>query len=121
MAPAGEAARRPVKGVNLGLAFLLELGLLAALAYWGFQLDATTAVQWLAGIGAPLALAVIWGLVAAPRARRRLPLSQLVVFKLVVFTLGAALLWSTGQHGLAIALGTLALVNLGLSAAWGTL
>jgi len=110
-----------VRALNLGLAFVLELGLLAALAYWGFQLDASTAVQWLAGIGAPLALAVVWGLVAAPRARRRLPPSQLIVFKLVVFALGAALLYSTGQRDLAIALGALALVNLGLSAAWGTL
>jgi hypothetical protein len=110
-----------VRALNLGLAFVLELALLAALAYWGFQLDATTAVQWLAGIGAPVALAVVWGLVAAPRARRRLPPSKLIAFKLVVFTLGAALLYSTGQHGPAIALGALALVNLGLSAAWGTL
>jgi hypothetical protein len=110
-----------VRALNLGLAFVLELALLAALAYWGFQLDASTAVQWLAGIGAPVALAVVWGLVAAPRARRRLPPSQLIVFKLAVFTLGAALLYSTGQRDLAIALGTLALINLGLSSAWGTL
>ena len=62
-----------MKALNQGLAFLLELALLAALSYWGFQLDASTAVQWLAGLGAPLALAAAWGLVAAPRARRRLP------------------------------------------------
>ncbi|MGN6377807.1 MAG: YrdB family protein [Gaiellales bacterium] len=110
-----------MKALNQGLAFVLELCLLAALAYWGFHLDAGTAVQWLAGIGAPVGLAVVWGLVAAPRARRRLPPSQLIVFKLVVFTLGAALLYSTGRRDLAIAFGTLALVNLGLSAAWGTL
>lgn len=110
-----------MKALNQGLAFLLELALLAALSYWGFQLDASTAVQWLAGLGAPLALAAAWGLVAAPRARRRLPPQQLMAFKLVVFALGAALLWSTGQHGLAVALAALTLVNLGLSAAWGTL
>ena len=110
-----------MRALNLGLAFVLELALLGALAYWGFQLDTTTAVRWLVGIGAPVALAVGWGLVAAPQARRRLPPSQLIVFKLVVFALGAALLYSTGQHGLAIALGALALVNLGLSAAWRTL
>jgi Na+/melibiose symporter-like transporter len=110
-----------VKALNQGLAFLLELALLAALSYWGFQLDASTAVQWLAGLGAPLALAAVWGLVAAPKARRRLPPRQLIVFKLVVFALGAALLYSAGEQGLAIALGALALINIGLSSAWGTL
>jgi len=107
-----------VKGLNLGLAFLLELCLLAALAYWGYRLDAGTAVRWLVAIGAPAALALTWSQLAAPTARRRLPPARLVVFKVIVFTLGAALLYSTGQHWLAILLEAAALLNLGLAVVW---
>jgi hypothetical protein len=108
-----------VKALNLGLAFVLELCLLAALAYWGFQLDAATVVRWLVAIAAPLVLALIWSRVAAPTARRRLAPTPLVVFKVVVFTLGAALLYSTGQHAPAILLEAAALVNLALAVLWG--
>jgi Protein of unknown function (DUF2568) len=107
-----------MKAVNLGLAFSLELALLAAIAYWGFQLDATTSVRWLATIGAPAALALAWGQVAAPRAKRRLPRLRRLAFKILVFACGAALLYSRGEHGLAIAFGTLVAVNLGLAVAW---
>jgi Protein of unknown function (DUF2568) len=106
-----------VRAVNLALAFLLELALLVAVAYWGYRLDAAFALRWLAAIGTPGLLALVWGLVAAPTAKRRLPPPQLVGFKLLVFTLGSGLLWSTGQHGLAIALETAALANLGLGIA----
>ena len=66
----------------------------------------------------PGLLALGWSLVAAPTAKRRLPPVKLIVFKLVVFTLGAGLLWSSGRHGLALALEVVALVNLGVSIAW---
>lgn len=57
-----------VHQVNLALAFLLELAVLVAVGYWGFTLDAHWAVRVLAGIGAPLLLAVLWGLFASPKA-----------------------------------------------------
>jgi hypothetical protein len=107
-----------VRTLNLGVAFLLELGLLAALAYWGYRLDATPAVRWLVAIGTPLALALAWSQIAAPNARRRLSRTPLLAFKLFVFTLGAALLYSTDQHPLAILLEATALINLFLDAAW---
>jgi hypothetical protein len=107
-----------VRTLNLGIAFLLELGLLAALAYWGYRLDASAAVRWLVAIGAPLALALVWSQIAAPNARRRLSRAPLLAFKLLVFTLGAALLYGTRQHAVAILLEATALVNLALDAAW---
>ncbi|MDX6660706.1 MAG: hypothetical protein QOJ55_1528, partial [Solirubrobacteraceae bacterium] len=53
---------------NLALKFLQELGALAAYAYWGSR-TGPTAVNVLLGIGAPLAMAVVWGTWA--RRRRR--------------------------------------------------
>jgi hypothetical protein len=51
-------------------------------------------------------------------AKRRLPRLRRFAFKILVFACGAALLYSVGEHGLAIAFGTLAAVNLGLAVAW---
>lgn len=108
-----------MRALNLGLAFLLELCVLAALAYWGYSLDASSAVRWVVALGAPLALALTWSQIAAPTARRRLPRTQLLGFKLLVFTLAAALLYSAGQHALAVVFEASALLNLGLSVLWG--
>ena len=104
-----------MKGLNLGFAFLLELCLLAALACWGYRLHVDTAVRWLVAVGAPLALAATWSVIAAPNARRRLPPAPLVGFKLLVFTMGAGLLYSTGRHALALLLEAATVANLGLS------
>jgi Protein of unknown function (DUF2568) len=108
-----------VRALNLGLAFLLELCALAALAYWGYSLDASSAVRWVVALGAPSALALTWSQVAAPTARRRLPRTPLLGFKLLVFTLAAALLYSAGQHALAVLLGAATVLNLGLGVLWG--
>ena len=53
--------------VNDGLRFVLELSALAALAYWGFHTESGI-LQWVLGLGAPLAMAVIWGSFMSPKA-----------------------------------------------------
>lgn len=107
-----------MKGLNLGLAFLLELALLAAIAYWGWHLSAPSAVRWLVAIAAPAVLALAWSRIAAPDARSRLPPTRLVAFKLLAFTVGAALLYSASEQVLAIGLESVAVVNLGLAVSW---
>ncbi|WP_334142691.1 YrdB family protein [Rhabdothermincola sp.] len=49
------------------LRFLLELGSLAALAFVGWS------VSWVLAIALPVAMAVLWGTLIAPKAPRRLP------------------------------------------------
>ena len=107
-----------MRSLNLGLAFLLELCLLAAIVDWGLQLDTPSVARWLVAIGAAAALALTWTLVAAPTAKRRLPGTPLIGFKLLVFTIGAVLLYSTGRHLLAILLESLVLANLALAVVW---
>jgi Na+/melibiose symporter-like transporter len=107
-----------MKTSNLALAFLLELCALAAISYWGYRLDAATALRWTIAIAAPLALALVWSQFAAPTARRRLQRAPLLAFKLVVFALAAVLLYSAGQHVLAVVLAAAAVGNLVLSVAW---
>lgn len=107
-----------MRSLNLALAFLLELCLLAAIVYWGLQLDASTGVRWVVGIGAAAVLALVWAVFAAPTAKRRLLRTPLIGFKLLVFALGAVVLYSTGQHVLAIVLAAVAISNLALAVVW---
>jgi hypothetical protein len=76
--------------VNEGLAFLLELLALAAIAWWGAEVGSGLVLHLLLGIGLPLVAAVVWGVFASPRARVRLPLAGILGVKAVVF--GAATL-----------------------------
>jgi len=69
------------------VAFLVELLVLALLAWAGFAADASWAVRLLLGIGLPLVAAVAWGLFAAPRARVSSFALQLVT-KIVVLGAG---------------------------------
>ena len=64
--------------VTLALKFVLELCMLAALAYWGAQAGGSTAGDVALGVGAPLVAAVVWGVYAAPRSARRLPRARRV-------------------------------------------
>jgi Protein of unknown function (DUF2568) len=81
-----------VKPLNLAVKFLLELGALAAFGVWGASLAGGVAAVALA-IALPLVAAVLWGIFAAPRAARRLPLRLRAPFELTVFALGALALW----------------------------
>jgi Protein of unknown function (DUF2568) len=89
-------------GWNDILRFLLELGALAALAYWGFSTQ-VGAAGWLLGLGVPLAAAAFWGLAVSPKARVRTGLTGRVVLGLVVFGLAAAALAGAGQTVPAVA------------------
>ncbi len=111
------ALPQPLHVANEGLAFLLELILLGALAWWGAQAGTSLAASVLLGVGAPLAAAVVWGLFASPRARIRLPMAGVLAVKVLAFAAGAAALYAVGQHVLAICLAVVALLNTALAAA----
>jgi Protein of unknown function (DUF2568) len=83
-------------GWNDVLRFLLELGALAALAYWGFT-TGEGATAWLLGLGAPLAMVVVWGAAISPKAPLGTGLTGRVLLGLVVFGLAAAALADAGR------------------------
>lgn len=107
-----------LRSTNLALRFGLELAALAALAYWGFSVDAPGAVRVLLGIGAPLAAAVAWGSYVAPRARMAAPRSVRLAVELTVFVLAAAALAAAGPPALAWIFAALVLVNSALTTVW---
>ena len=61
-----------LKSINLAVRFLLELCVLAAVGYWGFKTSSGWFLKILLGIGAPLLIAVIWGMFGAPKANLQL-------------------------------------------------
>ena len=53
---------------NLLIRFLLELCMLGAVAYWGFDTGDVAATKLLLGVGTPLLMAVVWGVFISPKA-----------------------------------------------------
>ncbi len=88
----------------LGLAFLLELGLLAAMAVVGF----TALDGGMAGIVAAsalvLAVAGLWGLLLAPRRRVDLPLPVRVCLEVALFAASSLGLAACGYLAWGVAL-----------------
>lgn len=99
-----------MKQLNLALKFLLELVALAAFGLWGASIaDGLAAVLLAAGL--PVIAAALWGIFAAPRARRRLPLRLRAPFELGVFALAALALWRAGSATWGAVFASIAVVN----------
>ena len=103
-----------MKNINMVLSFLLEVVLLIAFGYWGFHLESSSLVHWLAGLGAPIAVAIMWGTVAAPKAAKHLSKWPLLIFKVCIFTLGSVALFTSHQGRDAIILEAIIAINLAL-------
>lgn len=107
-----------LKSVNLALRFFLELCALAALAYWGFQIDRGMGLRVIAGIGAPLATAVIWGTFISPKAPLLAPEPWRFLLELVIFSAAAAGLAAADRSTLAWFLMGVFIVNRLLLTFW---
>ena len=106
------------RSTALALKLALELGMLAALAYWGAQAGGSTAVDVLLAVAAPLAAAVVWGLYAAPRSPRRLAHGPRVVLESCVFAVAAVALAGAGAPLLGAVLAALVAVDTALLLRW---
>jgi alpha-beta hydrolase superfamily lysophospholipase len=97
-----------------GVAFVTELGALAALGVWGWSAGGTTAARWLLALGVPLTAAVLWGLFAAPQAVVQVA-ALAVLTKVVVFGAAGAALLATGLPRVAAVLVVAAVLSSVLS------
>ena len=89
---------RPLHLANEALAFLLELAALAGLCWWGLRVGPNLGAQLALGIGAPVALIVVWALFCAPKARVKLPRIPLMVLRTVLLLGAAAAVFATGSQ-----------------------
>ena len=104
---------------NLAVRFLLELGALGAVGYWGAHTGNTALAKIALGAGLPLALAVIWGTFVAPKAGVHVPGAVHILLQVVVFGSAAAALYSLHRTGLAAAFGGTVAINAALMVAMG--
>lgn len=106
------------KKLNLLLSFLLELAMLAAFAYWGFHAVENPWLGWLIAIAAPLAAILVWGMLLAPKAGRRVDSNVGIPVSLGLFYLAASALFAAGQPVWGAAMLILGAVNRALVVVW---
>jgi hypothetical protein len=107
-----------IKTLNLMLRFSLELFALGSLAYWGFQ-TGKGSMRVLLTIGAPLIIAVVWGIFGSPRSYVQLSTPMHILLELLVFGLPSVALYTSGNHSLAlIYIFTIAIINRILMYIW---
>jgi uncharacterized protein DUF2568 len=95
-----------VRIANLGLRFLLELALLAALAYWGWHEQGVALAILL-----PLLAAVVWGAFVAPKARFPVPVPVRLAIELTLFGLAVAGLFAAGADALGFAFAAVVILS----------
>jgi hypothetical protein len=101
-----------LKTVAGTLAFGIELALLWAAGLWAWRQCATLPLRVAAAAGLVVVLATVWGLLLAPRARRRLPVPARGAAKLALFAAGTWMAWSAGEPRFALIFAVLAAISL---------
>jgi Protein of unknown function (DUF2568) len=99
----------PAERLNLALRVLLEVGVVAALADWGYHTGGGTTASVLVAVAAPLAGFGFWGGVDFRRAGRLAEPLRLAQ-ELAISGLAASAWYATGRHALGLALAALSLL-----------
>jgi len=95
----------------LAVRFLVELLGLGALALVGATAPSNAVWRVVLGVGAPLAFAVVWGLVAAPKAKNNLPLRARSLIGTLLLLGVAALIAMAVQPGWGIVFAAVVVVD----------
>src|SRR6187551_4060069 len=110
-APLHSSGGQAVNGLNLGVRFfVVELGALAAAAYWGWEATSGPG-RWYVAVLAPAAVIVVWALFVSPRARIPVSKQAALAIELVLLGLVTVGLAATGPVWLGVAYGAIALVS----------
>lgn len=100
-----------MKILNQFIQFIVEMAMLVALGYSGFQLGKTSLEKYAFAILFLAVTIVLWWLFASPKAPYRLELPIRLFFKLALFIVTAFLLYKSGQTNIAIIFACVALAN----------
>lgn len=107
-----------LKMLNLGVRFLLELCLLAAVGYWGFKTQSSWPMRILFGIGLPILIAILWGMFVSPKAMYALSGASHLTLELVLLASGSLALFASGKPTLGWAYTIVLAVNKILMVVW---
>jgi hypothetical protein len=103
-----------LEAANAALRFGLELCAIASLAFSGFTVADTLALDLVLGLGAPLSFAFAWGAFVGPKAPYRLDDPQRLLLEVTLFTLAVvALVWAEASVAAVLFAGAVVL-NIGL-------
>jgi hypothetical protein len=107
-----------LKAMNKALSFLVEISMLAAYAYFGFTFFTDPVLPWVFGLGLPAVLIAVWGVLLAPKSRRRLKEAPGLALSSALFILAALLLMIDNQGVLGVILLALSVANRFLTLIW---
>lgn len=107
-----------IKSINIAVRFLLELCLVAAVAFVGYKLPSQTWLRWLAAGGFVIVTASVWGYFIAPKAEHLLLQPYRLLVELVLFGLAILGLGLIGQPKLALLFAVITAVNEVLLIIW---
>jgi hypothetical protein len=108
-----------VRAANDVLRFALELSMLGALGYAGYELAGGGAAGVVAALAAPVAAAALWGTLLAPKSSRRVRDPRRLVAELCLFGAAVAGLAAAGSVALAVVLGAAVAAHIALTFALG--
>ena len=74
--------------IHLAIRFFMELAVLIFIGYWGFTINGNALIKGLAGIGGPLAIALLWGAFVAPKAIYSINSLGKIMIEAAIFLLG---------------------------------
>jgi hypothetical protein len=100
------------RGLNLAVAFLLEIAALVALGHWGFHIGTSTALHWLLAIVFVAVAIALWAMfAAAAKPMFAVPGWFKISIKTLVYGAATIGLFVSGQHVLAIVFAAVVIVN----------
>lgn len=108
----------PVILVSLTLQFLLELGALAALGYWGYS-TGRDAMRVVLAVGAPAVAATAWGLFGSPKAPFHLTGGFRLLFEAAFFGSAVVALAAAGKKWPAVVFAVIVAANVAVLNARG--
>jgi hypothetical protein len=100
------------------LSFLLEIAMLVAFGYWGFNAAENPWLRWVLGIGVPLVVIIVWGVLLAPTPGQRISSTLGIVLSLFLFYVAALLMYQAGQPVPAAVMFFAAAINRTLVVIW---
>ena len=106
-----------MRAANLGLRFLLELGPLAAVGYWGWEAG-DGLLGWVLAIGAIAAVIAVWALFVSPKHTVEASKQVSFAIELAVWLAAGAALYATGHAALGLAFAALSIASGALNYAW---
>jgi Na+/melibiose symporter-like transporter len=106
-----------MRAANLGLRFLLELGALAAVGYWGWK-TGDGLLGWALAIAAISAVIAVWALFVSPKHTVETSKPVSFAIELAVWLAAGAGLYTTGHEALGLAFAGVSMASGALNYAW---